>query len=80
MLESGVKTTGEIRLGLWRLQGSYLVARDAHPALLLVSFARQGRLQFRLLTRGNKKGVLLRIFDDLLGHHFALEASQRALD
>jgi hypothetical protein len=60
--------------------GKCLVARDSHPALLLISFARQGRLQFRLLTWGNKERVLLRVFDDLFGHHFALKASERALD
>ena len=57
-----------------------LVARDAHAALLFVALACQRRLQLRLLTGRNKKRVFLRILDDLLSHHFALEAAQRALN
>ena len=57
-----------------------LVARDPHAAFFLVAFAGKCRLQLRFLTWWDKKRMLFRVFDNFLGHNFALKTAQRAFD
>ncbi len=47
---------------------------------LAISLTRIGRLEFRLLARGEEVRVLLEIFDDLFGHDLPLESAQRAFN
>src|SRR5215468_8851618 len=57
-----------------------LVARDSHPAFFLVSFTSKGRLEFCLLTRGNKERMFFSVLDNLLCHYLAFETAQCAFN
>jgi hypothetical protein len=70
----------QFRSGPKTIQQINLVARDTRTSLFLVSFSRQCRLQFRLLTRRHKERMLLRVLDNLLGHHTTLKAPQCAFN
>ena len=77
-----MKTAGEMRTRPEprSLGSKSLVAWDSHPAFFLIAFAREGRFQFGLLTRRDEKRMFLRVFDNLLGHDFALKTSQCAFN
>jgi len=72
----GLATSAFIIEGSEVLRFAELAAsRHGRALFALVTFAGERGFQFRFLSRRNKESVLLRVFDDFFGHHFALEAA-----